>query len=351
MKKVFFIPLVLCFISSAGGYGGFFEKGPFFWKAEKDGRVLHILGTVHVGVDFEDLKCSEEISQSLAQANLVWTESNQSMKKAYKTNLLARLRTEVFQDLSGDSFRSLNEESKNFFQKKVSETGVSLERLKTSSYLVFSSSVPLFCFKKHEKFIQEWLQLKSKKEVKVELSLDFQIQKLVENKGISQNYLDSQQDMDNLTEVEINLISRIGEDFSFKEEIEENIKNFDKNCTQENLEKDLEVKYQLVAKIIENTLSGQDFDAQDLLVQTFKELGLTENQIKKFNEVFSKDLLKRRNENWLKKIVSAHQEEESMFIAAGLAHFTEDYNVLDMLNGEGFTIKRYSAGCAAEESY
>ena len=338
MKKVFFIPLLLFFISCKGG---FFEKGPFFWKAEKDGRVLHILGTVHVEVNFEDLKCSEEISQSLAQANLVWTEVSLSSLKS----------GEAFQDLSGDSFRSLNEESKKFFQKKISEQGGSLERLKTLNKLSLSKLISIFCIQKHEKFIQEWRQLKGKSEA--ESMLDFQIQKLAENKGISQNYLDSQQDFDNIAEAQINLMFRSSEDSSFKEELEENIKNFDKNCTQENLEKDLEATDQLLAKVIENTLSGQDFDSFELQVQGFKEQGLTENQIKKQRDFFIKYLLKERNENWLKKIVSAHQEEEnkSMFIAAGLAHFTEDDNFLDMLKGEGFTVKRYSAGCAAEESY
>ena len=344
MKKVFFIPLVLCFISFAGG-GGFFEKGPFFWKAEKDGRVLHILGTVHVGVDFEDLKCSEEISQSLAQANLVWTESNQSMQQTPVQNTQLN---ELMLDSSGDSFRNLNKESKDFFHEILKIAGGSSDNLKSSSYLVLLMGVQQLCLLKHKKFINEWNQLKNKK---AKSHLDAQIQKIAEDKEISQNYLDTPQVYENIALSTIKFMRRVieGEGSSFKEKVEETIKN----CTQENLEKNLEAEDQLIAKVIENTLSGQDFDAFELQAQAFKEQGLTENQIKKQRDFFIKYLLKERNENWLKKIVSAHQEEEnkSMFIAAGLAHFTEDYNVLDMLNGEGFTIKRYSAGCAAEESY
>ena len=342
MKKVFFIPLVLCFISSAGG-DGFFEKGPFFWKAEKDGRVLHILGTVHVGVDFEDLKCSEEISQSLAQANLVWTESNQSMQQTAMQNAQTKKFTLAS---SGDSFRNLNKESKDFFHEMLKISGGSSDSLKSLSYTDLLLLVDQLCTIKHKKFIDNREQLKNKK---AKSRLDAQIQKMAEDKEISQNYLDTLQNIENIILLMSSLQTSIvkGGSSFFKEEIEEKIKN----CTQENLEKNLEAREQPQAKIIENTLSGQDFDILELNVQYLKEQGLTENQIKKIIEVLSKDLLKRRNENWLKKIVSAHQEEESMFIAAGLAHFTEDYNVLDMLKGEGFTIKRYSAGCAAEESY
>ena len=345
MKKVFFIPLLLFFISCKGG---FFEKGPFFWKAEKDGRVLHILGTVHVGIDFEDLKCSEEISQSLAQANLVWTELNlnQSLQQTLVQNTQMN---EFMLDSSGDSFGNLNKESKDFFHEIA---GISLDYFKSSSYLGLLIGVQQLCITKHKKFINEWNQLKNKK---AKSRLDAQIQKMAEDKEISQNYLDALQVFENIASSKFKLMRRAieSEGSSFKEKLEENIKNFDKNCTQENLEKDLEAKDQQLAKAIENILSGQDFDAFELQAQDFKEQGLTENQIKKQRDFFIKYLLKERNEDWLKKIVSAHQEEEnkSMFIAAGLYHFTEDYNVLDMLKGEGFTIKRYSAGCAAEESY
>ena len=171
--------------------------------------------------------------------------------------------------------------------------------MKTLNKLTLSKLISIFCIQKHEKFIQEWRQLKGKSEA--ESMLDFQIQKLAENKGISQDYLDSQQDLDNIAEAMFRITDQSSEDSSFKEELEENIKNFDKNCTQENLEKDLEAKDQLITKIIENTLSGQDFDAFELEAQSLKKQGLTENQIKKQRDFIIKHIFKERNENWLKK--------------------------------------------------
>ena len=79
----------------------------------------------------------------------------------------------------------------------------------------------------------------------------------------------------------------------------------------------------------------------------------TEDDIKEHIDFFNETALKKRNETWLKKLVSAHQlkANKEMFVAAGLGHFTEDHNVLDMLKSEGFSVKRYSAKCVAEESH
>ena len=64
-----------------------------------------------------------------------------------------------------------------------------------------------------------------------------------------------------------------------------------------------------------------------------------------------KILLEERNKTWFKKLMSAHQAHEEMFVAAGLGHFTYNHNILDMLKSEGFTVKRYSSKCVAEESH
>ena len=93
--------------------------------------------------------------------------------------------------------------------------------------------------------------------------------------------------------------------------------------------------------------------APNLLSSNLSSRGASEEEIRKAKDHFVENLLKKRNEIWLERIISAHQQEanKEMFIAAGLAHFTEDHNLLDMLKIEGFRIKRYSVGCVAEESY
>ena len=106
INKLLFIPLLL-FISFNSN-----AKGPFFWKAEKDGKILHILGLAHLPIPLENLQCSQKISQSLAQSNLVWTE--------FSHHNTEEIGPAVFEAKYGDplrkSFQTLNEESKVFLQ-------------------------------------------------------------------------------------------------------------------------------------------------------------------------------------------------------------------------------------------
>ena len=60
--------------------------------------------------------------------------------------------------------------------------------------------------------------------------------------------------------------------------------------------------------------------------------------VSEFSESFAKIALRDRNEAWLAKFISTQQNMNSIFIAAGLAHFTGPYNLLEMLRNEGFTV-------------
>ena len=57
-----------------------------------------------------------------------------------------------------------------------------------------------------------------------------------------------------------------------------------------------------------------------------------------FDEHFARLALRDRNREWLTKFTLAQQNHDSIFIAAGLAHFIGPYNLLEMLRNEGFTI-------------
>ena len=58
----------------------------------------------------------------------------------------------------------------------------------------------------------------------------------------------------------------------------------------------------------------------------------------KFDENFAKIAFRDRNKEWLTKFILAQQNHDSIFIAAGVAHFTGPYNLLEMLKNEGFTV-------------
>ena len=76
-----------------------------------------------------------------------------------------------------------------------------------------------------------------------------------------------------------------------------------------------------------------------------KAKNLQENMIKAYRDNFQHNILRKRNEIWLKKLLSA---EPNMFVAGGLAHFQGSYNVLDGLKKEGFSVKRFTPDCQLE---
>ena len=53
-------------------------------------------------------------------------------------------------------------------------------------------------------------------------------------------------------------------------------------------------------------------------------------------------VLKQRNEQWISKFKSAHNNYDRVFMAAGAAHFIDAFNFIDMLESEGFLVERVS---------
>ncbi len=57
---------------------------------------------------------------------------------------------------------------------------------------------------------------------------------------------------------------------------------------------------------------------------------------------YNRIVLKQRNELWLSKFVSAHNNYDRIFVAAGAAHFIGAFSFIDMLESEGFSVERVS---------
>ena len=83
-------------------------KGPFFYKADKEGKSLYLLGTMHVE-NLDQLQCRSPIMSFLEDSDLLFTESNAEMG--------AQVRSELLFDMSKSSdykFNELSENSKKF---------------------------------------------------------------------------------------------------------------------------------------------------------------------------------------------------------------------------------------------
>ena len=256
MKKLLFVFLSF-FISFSSNAKD--EKGPFFWKAEKEGRILHILGTVHSPIPLEDLQCSREISQSLNQSNLVWTEMNEKSLRE-KTQMLD---SEKLLDPSKQSFQMLNEESKAFFREQMPEQipeAQVLEFLSQFNYLGFISLSAKICHARHSDSLESWpkknLTTKEIENFQIPV-IDLQIQNLASDKEIPQNSLDESEEWENVIEYIISFIPTPS-----KEDVENRIKNFeDSYCSWENVKAQLEYtfihKKAQLKPIILDYLSGQ----------------------------------------------------------------------------------------------
>ena len=124
-------------------------KGPFFWTVEKEGQILHILGTIHLGMGLEDLQCSQVISKSLKQSDLLWTEADGQKQQREIQNAERQLLV----DVSGQSFQSLSEESQNFFKTKWQPE--ILETLQQMSYFGLSVQMNRLCIVEHKEFLRK----------------------------------------------------------------------------------------------------------------------------------------------------------------------------------------------------
>ena len=314
-------------------------KGPFFWKAEKEGKSIYILGTIHFGVGLEDLQCQSEIFDSLSKADLLWTETDLKRQQELMQTAVGTL----MMNPSGHSFNSLSEKSQNFLREKSQgrysdgkasegskeEVLTEYEAVKKLSYFGLYAYIQSLCQIEHKEFLAD---LTSKRKAK---NMDSSIQQLGRQKSIPQNYLDEENYFIELTREQLGKIS--------KEQVEKGIRNYRKNCQQEKIAKVYSQTFDHLEAMISMYKSGRSFDTSETLEIQLRDHGIEEDMINASKDYFRHNFLRKRNKIWLEKLISA--DEKNMFVAAGLAHFQNPYSVLDSLKKEGFSVKRFNSDC------
>ena len=277
------------------------NKGPFFWRAEKEGKTIHILGTVHVGISLEDLQCHQEISDSLDGSDLLWTESDINRQQ----ELMQTAMDTLVMNPSGHSFKSLNEESQDFFKAKAGQDDT-VTQLSYFGLMVYMQNL---CQIEHKEFLQK--RLASFENKLKQLALDIEIQQLAQIQNISQDYLDEESYLPDLIRSNVEKIS--------KEQVEKLVREYKNKCQQEKLAKSLNSQFELIENIISKYKNGVSFDVLKLGEQTLKQSGFTEDMIESYKDNFQHNILRKRNEIWLKKLVSA--QEQKMFVGGGISPF------------------------------
>ena len=327
-------------------------KVPFFGKWKKMEKHLIILGTMHIGVTFEELQCSNEIKSHLDHSDLLLTEMNQNQV------------SQMFMSQSGEDFQSLSEENQGFFKDKVAQMrskGLLQEdfNVENLSFFGLGQLMPRICLSELSKedlvkFVEQLeneAQQSLTKEMEFDVNspmMDFQIQQIAQSKDISQAYLD---------DVEAIKTLFFGDDGSnlIVGQFDEFIKNYEKKmrsqCNYQNLLKERkEQKIQILTNHLQKMIELYKSGEGKLLNEHIKSMSGPDasDRVQEIQEFVNQKLLKSRNKQWIEKIVESHEDNDSVFIAAGLGHFIEYSNVLDMLKDKGFSVKRLKANCKTE---
>ena len=323
----FFLGVLFLFVSCSTN-----PKGPFFWTVEREDQTLHILGTVHIGVGLEDLPCSQVISESLEQSELLWTEANVQKQRREIHDAAVQL----LEDPSGQSFQSLDEKSQDFFKTKLQPEA--FEAVKQMSYFGLVIQMNFLCIADHRRFLSRKIALHARK-IKGLKRLDIQIQQTAPS-NVPQDYLDESSYFGHLIRSRAEQIS--------KKQVEKAVENYYRNCSRRRLAQGIEWQFDAISEAIRQYESGLDVDFLNIDEETLRRRGLSEDRVRSYLDYFKHNILRRRNEMWLDKVLSSQENNTSVFIAAGFSHFQGPFNMLDMLQAEGFSIKRLNPDCETE---
>ena len=259
---------------------------PYFWKAEKNGKTSYFLGTIHNGISLDELFCSDVILTKLKNSDLVFTElghwkGTPQQKQWTKT---------LYHSPDGEDFNRLSPESQRFLE----QNGINREL----SYYALVFAVEDLCMKE------------AVGEEAAQVSLDRKVMAIALHLNIPLQALDTLKLRKPMAKLDT------------KETIERRIQNYHwcprimrAMITSYKMGIPAPYKTKGLARWIENHYSTDEFD---------------------------KWLLKHRNEKWFTQFKEAHKNHDRIFVAAGNAHFTDAFNVIDMLKRDGFDVERVS---------
>lgn len=383
---------------------GLKKNPPFFWIAEKNGKKIYLLGTIHLNINYEDLQCSHTISQYMEESSLGFVETNPEDFES-----LMSMVNETSQDMMKDSnfknqneiepfffktpldnppitdFSELSPKAQTFLQSKLSEaihqqahnkeTTQDLDqefvkkRLSKINYWGMFKLLQEFCANGSSMPSESatialgmGAEHPDEKQETSEIILDYQIRGKIHSKGIPLDYLDQLEDKLNVLLITRGF-TRNQNTLVTKQHIEDFIADYSILCSREKMQFFEQEKREFITDNLRQMLSAYlsgdkeklNAAASQGLTVTFefdKQYGLlNEAMVNDLKDSFAFDMLKFRNEKWLHKLIAAHESHADIFVAAGTLHFIGEFNVLDLLKGKGYTIKRLNSNCRESFEY
>ena len=129
-RKQFFI---LLFMFSAFSYAVVDDRQPFFYSAEKNGKTVHLFGTIHSGVSFEEVACFDKILAALKSCDLVFKEITNAETRDWTGEEMLTLFTGPKEEQEA-AFSRLSQESRRFAESRKK---LLLETLKSQMTVQF----------------------------------------------------------------------------------------------------------------------------------------------------------------------------------------------------------------------
>ena len=274
------------------------SNSPFLWSAEKNGKTLHLFGTIHLPIPLEHITCSDIILEKIKNSDLILLEnlySNTESNDFFYQAVIAQHSSE-----DGHEFKSLKPEIQSFFNANtLSHTHLTyMGYMILLTHVIGQEAINMFGFQ----------------------TIDRQIKTIGESQNIPLRKLDSEADIKKLINEQVTYIESL-------------IYTTHNTST-------------ITATTVENAVYRYRFSVAEqrrgiiyLSKRYLSNITHSSGNPKNSNDEF---VLNQRNQKWLSEFLKAHQNHEHIFITVGVAHLTKENNLIDNLTTEGFTVNRIS---------
>ena len=322
-------------------------RAPWFWLAEKQDKKAYLLGTLHRGISLEDLACSNQITDYLINSDLVFVEHVKSKP------LLDLLKNSVSREEFEKGLEELPEKDRQIMEQRklvvsklihshfVYNGDEEFEDLSpTAQNFLINKNVDLqgnyadYIAALYEDISLKMLFSSPKR-------LDYEISAAALSYGIPlQSLDDNDKILEDIQEADLELkeVSRMFVEDFIREGYERRLQNL---ITSGNLVLS-DYSHRKTGVFLEFSLwlAGAIVWAVEFYM---------EDDVPPVTAV----TLKNRNERWLKKLndISSLEQNNNIFLAAGLNHFTDWYNLINMLKEDGYIVKRMSADCTFSDTW
>ncbi len=334
---------------------------PYFWKVEKNKKTSYLLGTIHEGVTVEHLSCSKKIKSYLEESDYFFTEvylePNNKGNASQWGNDFSKATYLELNDQSNTTKGSNNfswiayRESKNLGdddnppdkqangrdtngrdtngqenQERIDFTKAMLSKENGREFKSLSEESKIFLRSRdipenlnYSGYFFTVLFLCDQSAVfragGEGVSLDLQLKAMAQSKGMPIEYLDAGIDTERIDQMFVSItVSALGGEVD-NQVVDKQILNFEK-C------------------VADQMVSFNQYKTGDISV--ISGLSLDEQEI----------ILKERNLIWLDKLKESRQKYNHVFLAGGVGHFIWEFNILDMLRNEGFSVHRMNSSCS-----